>query len=53
MGYIKEPDNVDFVINGKPWTTKEKQDISDYIEKYKIKMKKKKIKKTNKKLEVS
>ncbi len=31
MGYIKEPDGVDFVINGKPLTDKQKQAISDFI----------------------
>ncbi|MFT3947291.1 MAG: hypothetical protein QM763_09985 [Agriterribacter sp.] len=31
MGYIKEPDGVDFVIKGKPLTNKQKQAISDFI----------------------
>lgn len=31
MGYIKEPDGVDFVINGKPLTDKQKQLISEFI----------------------
>jgi hypothetical protein len=31
MGYIKEPDGVDFIIKGKPLTKKEKQAISDFI----------------------
>ncbi len=31
MGYIKEPDGVDFVINGKPLTEKQKQAISEFI----------------------
>ena len=32
MGYIKEPDGVDFVINGKPLTEKQKQAISHFIQ---------------------
>jgi len=32
MGYIKEPDGVDFVINGKPLTDKQKQAISQFIQ---------------------
>jgi hypothetical protein len=31
MGYIKEPDGIDFVINGKPLTDKQKQAISQFI----------------------
>ncbi|MEO6582724.1 MAG: hypothetical protein ABIO05_00275 [Ferruginibacter sp.] len=31
MGYIKEPDGIDFVINGKPLTKKQKQAISEFI----------------------
>lgn len=31
MGYIKEPDGVDFVINGKPLTDKQKQEVSEFI----------------------
>ena len=31
MGYIKEPDGIDFVINGKPLTDKQKQSISEFI----------------------
>jgi hypothetical protein len=31
MGYIKEPEGVDFVINGKPLTTKQKQALSEFI----------------------
>lgn len=31
MGYVKEPDGVDFVIEGKPLTDKQKQAISDFI----------------------
>jgi len=31
MGYIKEPDGVDFIIKSKPLTEKQKQAISDFI----------------------
>lgn len=31
MGYIKEPDGVDFIIKGKPLTDKQKKAISDFI----------------------
>jgi hypothetical protein len=31
MGYIKEPDGVDFVIKGKPLTEKQKKAISEFI----------------------
>ena len=31
MGYIKEPDGVDFIINGKPLTDQQKQEISIFI----------------------
>ncbi len=31
MGYIKEPEGVDFVINGKPLTDKQKKEISEFI----------------------
>ena len=31
MGHIKEPDEVDFIIKGKPLTEKEKKPISEFI----------------------
>ncbi|HEX5150888.1 MAG TPA: hypothetical protein VFW07_05540 [Parafilimonas sp.] len=31
MGYIKEPDGIDFVIKGKPLTDKQKKEISGFI----------------------
>jgi hypothetical protein len=31
MGYAKEPEGVDFVINGKPLTDKQKNEISEFI----------------------
>ena len=39
MGYVKEPEGVDFEINGKPWTKKEKEEISQIIKKLKAKKK--------------
>ncbi len=37
MGHIKEPEGVDFVINGKPLTKDEEIAISNYIKSYKAK----------------
>ena len=31
MGFIKEPDGIDFVIKGKPLTDKQKMEISEFI----------------------
>lgn len=31
MGFIKEPDGIDFVIKGKPLTEKQKKAISEFI----------------------
>lgn len=31
MGFIKEPDGIDFVIQGKPLTEKEKKKITEFI----------------------
>ncbi|GAB4029718.1 hypothetical protein [Spirosoma gilvum] len=38
MGYIKEPDGVDFIIKGKPLTDTQKQTISDFIKAEKERM---------------
>lgn len=48
MGYIKEPDGVDFVINGKPLTDRQKQAISQFIQADKAKhaLKKKRVTKS-------
>lgn len=35
MGYIKEPDGVDFIIQSDPLTDKERKAISEYIRNYK------------------
>lgn len=37
MGFIKEPKGIDFVIQSKPLTDKDKQDISKHIADYKAK----------------
>ena len=43
MGHIKEPDGVDFIINGKPLTDKEKKAISAFIKADKEKIAKQKL----------
>lgn len=37
MGYIKEPEGVDFIIKSKPLTDKERKEISKFIQDYKAK----------------
>ncbi len=37
MGYIKEPEGVDFIINSRPLTKEEEIAISNYILAYKAK----------------
>lgn len=44
MGHIKEPDGVDFIIESPPLTDKEREKISEFIRKQKIKAKNRKIK---------
>ena len=41
MGFIKEPEGVDFVIQSKPLTKKQEKELSEYIAKRKPEMKKK------------
>jgi hypothetical protein len=50
MGYIKEPKGVDFIIQSKPLTDKDRLEISKYIADYKAKNKKKLIGKKTKQL---
>lgn len=54
MGHIKEPDGVDFIINGKPLTDKERKAISEFIKADKEKIARQKLRKAkstkNKKL---
>jgi hypothetical protein len=40
MGYIKEPDGVDFVIQSKPLTSKQEKELSEFIAKKKLEIKK-------------
>lgn len=35
MGYIKEPEGVDLIIQSKPLTDKDKKEISKFIQDYK------------------
>ncbi|MDR3261015.1 MAG: hypothetical protein LBT78_04185 [Tannerella sp.] len=35
MGFIKEPEGVDFIINSTPLTDKDREEISQYIRDYK------------------
>lgn len=46
MGNIKESDGVDFIINGKPLTDKEKKAISEFIKADKEKIARQKLRKT-------
>lgn len=46
MGHIKEPDGVDFIINGKPLTDKEKKAISEFIKADKEKITRQKLRRT-------
>ena len=46
MGYIKEPEGVDFIINGKPLTDEQKQGISEFIKADKAKQDLKKKRET-------
>lgn len=41
MGFIKEPEGVDFLIQGKPLTEKEKKELSEFIKNDKEKNRKK------------
>jgi hypothetical protein len=40
MGFIREPEGVDFVIQSKPLTKKREKDLSEYITKRKLEIKK-------------
>jgi hypothetical protein len=46
MGFIKEPKGIDFNIQSKPLTDKDRQDISKHIAEYKAKQAKKQTRKT-------
>lgn len=45
MGYIKEPEGVDFIIQSEPLTDKDREQISKFIKEYKRKNRSKKSKK--------
>jgi hypothetical protein len=47
MGHIKEPDGIDFIINGKPLTDKERKAISEFIKADKEKIARQKLRKTS------
>lgn len=49
MGYVKEPEGVDFIIKGKPLTEKEKKAISEFIQadKERLRLKKSRKKKVS------
>ena len=40
MGFIKAPDGVDFVIQSKPLTKKQEKELSEYIVRRKLEIKK-------------
>ncbi len=46
MGFIKEPEGIDFVIQSKPLTKKQEKELSEYIAKRKLEIKKKSRKST-------
>ena len=37
MGYVKEPEGVDFIINSEPLTAEDRKRISEFIADYKAK----------------
>jgi hypothetical protein len=45
MGHIKEPKGIDFVIQSKPLTDKDRKEISKFIADYKAKNKSEKTRK--------
>lgn len=38
MGYIKEPEGIDFTIKGKPLTEKQKKEVSEFIKADKLRL---------------
>jgi hypothetical protein len=40
MGFIKEPEGIDFVIKSNPLTAKQQQELSEFIAKRKLEIKK-------------
>lgn len=41
MGFIREPEGIDFVIKSKPLTEKQEKELSEFISKRKFEIKKK------------
>jgi len=41
MGFIREPEGVDFVIQSKPLNEKQERELSEFISKRKLEIKKK------------
>jgi len=41
MGLIREPEGIDFIIKSKPLTQKKEKELSEYIAKRKLEIKKK------------
>jgi hypothetical protein len=41
MGFIREPEGVDFAIQSKPLTDKQEKELSEFIAKRKLEIKKK------------
>lgn len=50
MGYVNEPDGVDFYVDPKPLTDKDKREFSEVIAYYKSTGRKKKLQATNNQL---
>jgi len=48
MGLIREPKNIDFTVNSKPWTEDELQDFRKIMTKLKAKHRKRAIRKNPK-----
>ena len=46
MGFIREPEGIDFVIKSKPLTEKQEKELSEFIAKRKLEIKKKSKKDT-------
>jgi hypothetical protein len=46
MGYVKEPEGVDFIINSEPLTAEDRKRLSKFIADYRAKNKQKIAKKT-------
>jgi hypothetical protein len=40
MGFIREPEGVDFVIQSKPLSSKQEKELSEFISKRKLEIKK-------------